>query len=163
MSSTPPPSGLTYLPDPWSQRPIVGKFRVLNGVHSEGSVPGTYRKNTYGEIFSEPRIYHTNDVVASRGDLLRHNPIHGEQKFERVDDSTPDKYDAMERELAKAQAVAPSQPQSAPREPTPADDLESLTISQLRQTAAAEGIDLDADWKKQEIVDWIRQSRGATE
>lgn len=132
--------------DPWTTRPIVGKFRVLSGVHSEGAVPGTYRIDPVGAPMSQPRIYTHGEIVASRSDLLKHNPIHGEKKFERVDDSVPDKYDGQETAMNESPQVA--------------EDLELLTIPQLRHMAAAEGIDLGDFTRKSEIIDWIRTSRG---
>ena len=141
--------------DPWTQRPVVGKFRVLDGVHSEGAIPGTYRLDGAGAPMSQPRVYLTGEVVASRSDLEKHNPIYGVKKFARVDDSVPDKYDAMERELAKGENV------SGPAKVV--EDLESMTVAQLRQAAEAEEIELDDTMRKQEIINWIRQSRGGVE
>lgn len=153
---TQPRPTVVEVTDPWTERPVVGKFRVLNGVHSEGSIPGTYRQqldaagNPVDAPLSKPRIYTHGEIVASRSDLEKHNPAFGEKKFERVSDDVPDKYDAMEQKRQGVVGVQPEEEQS----------LESMTILQLRKVAEDEEIEVGNDWKKQEIVDWIKQSRG---
>ena len=148
-----------WIPDdqtPWGKKPIIGKFRIMANPHSEGHVPGTYRIDPTGVPMFEPRVYVVGDIVASRSDLEKHNSPHLE-KFRRVDDSLPDKYDAQEKE-AREKGSAKSTTQTALVE-----DLESMTVAQLKQLAEAEGIDLDDNMKKAEMVAWIRESRGANE
>ena len=138
--------------DPWITRPIVGKFKVLSGVHSEGALPGTYREDPGGVPLIQPRVYRTGEVVASRSDLLLHNPVYGQMKFEKVPDNTPDKYDAEERALAKDVKQTPVE-----------ESLESLTVPELHQLAKAEGIDLGDLSRKAEIISWMKESRGVPE
>jgi len=136
MSSA--PTGVKEAVDPWSLRPVVGKFRIKEGVHSEGAIPGTYRRDPTGAPMFSPRVYVDGDIVASRSDLSKHNPAHGAKKFERVDDSMPDKYDG-----------------NAP----PVDELEAMTVAQLRELSVAEEIDLGEATKKADIIEWIRMVR----
>jgi len=132
--------------DPWSLRPVVGKYKILSGVHSEGAVPGTYRVDPGGTPMCAPRVYNPGDVVASRSDLLKHNPVRGEKRFERVEDSAPDKYDGVPDGASVA-----------------GEELESMTVQQLKQLADAEGIDLGDFTRKSEIISWIHASRGESE
>lgn len=122
-------------------------FRVMRGMHSEGTVPGTDRTLPNGQVKAGvPREYYTGDVVHSKSDLSKHNRP-GAEKFRRVPDSTPDKYDekGATRKALKVDTAA---------------DLKKLTADQLKGIAEAEGIDLGDLDSKDEIIGWILTSRG---
>ena len=143
----------TVVADPWSLRPVVGKFKIMFGIHSEGAVPGTYRTDPTGTPLFDPRQYYPGEVVASRSDLLKHNRLFShEPKFLRVDDATPDKYDAMEKEQVKGE-------KGVPKPAKIVEDLESMTVAQLKELAKAEEIEIDDTMRKPEMIGWIRQCR----
>ena len=98
-------------------------FKVLRGSHSEGGK--TYRKG---------------EVVDSKSDLIKHNSS-GSIKFANVFDDGA-KQDAKE---AVPSSVATKNPHER-------EELEALTLPDLKEIAADEEVEIDSTFKKEEII-----------
>lgn len=78
-----------------------------------------------------PKVYVRGDIIESTTDLEKHNTKGAPQKFTRVRPGT--------------------KPEQTPQE-TEREDFERMTVSQLKQLAADEEIDLGEAKTKQEII-----------
>jgi len=104
------------------------KFKVLRGRHTEGGV-----------------MYQAGEVVDSSSDLNKHNSP-GSRKFEQLSGEVAD-------------APSASLPESSEDDEDPeegSDELDGMTVAQLKTFAAEEEIDLSGVSRKSDILSAIR-------
>lgn len=112
------------------------KFRVLAGNHSEGYVDEVNRK--------DPLIFHQGEVVNSKSNLVAIHNKPGSIKFEKVPENTPAKYE-NDKPRSKSKEIV--------------DNLEELTVRDLKEMASQEEIEIDNAMNKVEIINAIRNQR----
>ncbi len=108
----------------------MAKYRLLKGKHASGKL----RKQ---------RIYRPGDIIISDYDLCKQNHPNPavEKKFELIEGSE----DIKEKQPLFTDAINNS------------DDLDSLKVSQLREKAEEEEIDLTGKTSKMDIIAAIRE------
>lgn len=150
----------------------MARFRVLHGHHSEGG-------KSYGK----------GDIVDSASDLSTLNAP-GAVKFELVDGGptaqsttkeppkaqppSPTATPAPAIAASKSEAISPGIRSTPPSQSTPPthpspqaatqkpEDLESMSVGQLRSLAAEEKIEVGSSVRKEELLRAIRRARGTT-
>jgi hypothetical protein len=111
----------------------MAKFRVLHGIHAEGG-----------------QVYRAGEVVDSATDLNRMNTP-GSSKFEEL----------VGGGVAVVEAATPSSSSlDDDSDGAVNDELDTMTVSQLREFAAQEEISLESSKKKADIVAAIRSAIG---
>lgn len=133
------------------------KFRLLRGRHQGG---GKLIKDEHGNLVQDPnnpqRTYKAGDIVEDEVDLVAK---FGHEKFELLDDDG--------RPLQAYRSFRPKDVDEIDDESGPQsggdlqrDDLEAMTVEDLKAHAESEGIDLSGCHKKAEIIDAIAQYHG---
>lgn len=115
---------------------IVGTFMVMHGCHVEWGPQGNPARDGFGPN----HVYRKGDIFDSEYDLLKHNtaPMGGSNKFERVDDRTGLTAE-MQRVKSEMERLRGALSNSEP-EPGATDTLESMSVAELKQLAAEEGV-----------------------
>lgn len=124
------------------------KFRVLSGRHCEGD---------RDPVTNKLIIYNQGEVFESKTDLdKRFNHPTG-VKFERVSDATV----VSRAPLAQAAAAGFNSAEGAKKGTQPAftsNDLEVMTLDELKKLAAEEEVDLGGLTKKADIIARIQSA-----
>ena len=126
-------------------KPIVGRFQILVGMHHEGDV--TYAANVKGR-----------NIIDSTSDL---EARFGREKFRRIgdgeepmpvlrDDQAPTRRPPVDK-VKDTKGKEPLDPQ-------PDTDYDNMTIAQLRQVAEEDEIDLGGATLKSDIIAAIRSA-----
>jgi hypothetical protein len=134
------------------------KFRILRGNHSEGKYPEGH------PWAGRSIIYEIGEIVESRTNLARHN-AEGPMgpKFQRIYDATPATDKAKQaldiaRQREAAETYDDGNGPQAPVQTAPEDDLDSMSIQDLRKLAKEGGVQLPGNCSQ---ADAIRAIRGA--
>lgn len=135
------------------------KFRVLRGNHAEGKYPKGHSWE------GRSIIYDIGEIVDSKTNLARFNsagPLG--PKFQRIYDSTPatDKLrqaaDFARQQEAEVIYDDGNGPHGPVQSQEPADNLDSLSLSELKKLGKEEGITLPANATQEEIIRTLRSS-----
>lgn len=131
------------------------RYRLKAGIHitwMPGSKPLT-KQEIFEGVKRPEKIYKPGDVVESEIDLVAR---HGFEKFELM----PHNYSASAPTEVREPDHQPSAPQ-APTESKPSqwsvEDLQGMTITELREVATEEAVDLRGATKKEDIIRILTQ------
>lgn len=109
------------------------RFELLAGAHTEGEVSQGTRV-----------IYHPGDIIESDVDLAK---MFGSEKFRKMDESEPNV--AKKRSQSQQTITIPTR-----------EELNKMSMADLRALAAEEEIDVSTTSKKEEVVNMIISSLG---
>ena len=123
----------------------MAKYEVLRGNHSEGRYPKGHPQA------GSPIVYEPGEVVETENCLLKFNsakPGALGQKFRLVDDDRVQATDKISIKPAVETEV----------EAQPDDGLVGLTLSELRELARGDSIDLGSAKSKTEVLKVMRET-----
>jgi len=135
------------------------KFRVLRGNHSEGKYPDGH------PWAGRSIVYEIGEVLETDNNLARFNapgPIG--PKFQRLYDATPATDKAaqaaeLERQCREAQDYDDGNGPFGPGQPPPAsDDLDAMSLQDLRRLAKEGGMTLPVNCNQADAVKFIREA-----
>lgn len=121
------------------------KFKLLAGQHIQRDPDWAPGPDDPPGARAPSRKYEAGEEVESDIDLAAKL---GAKKFLRLDDSP-----------RHARAAAPAAPKPPAHEDADVDALEDLTVAELKDMAAKDGIDLPAHAHKADIVKTIRKAK----
>ena len=125
------------------------KFRLLRGRHSVGSG-------------LKLAIFKQGDVIETDQDLVKRLNRPHSVKVELVPDDTPaTPIESRYRSRGTGREEGQGIPTPFAPIPTVDDSFDELTVAQLQQFAASEGIDLGTATKKADIISKLRQAASA--